>query len=98
MVRKMPAVVNLPAALEHGGTLRIILSSGARVRTGPGTADIEMLWRADVEAIPEPVIGKRTMPKFLGTFVTDSSTDETPADLLRQLADIYAAGELKVGG
>lgn len=88
---KMPSTVNLPTAVEDGGSLRITLSSGARVVTRPDGADIEMLWQAELYELRP-----RAKPRYLGRFVTDIAPSETPATLLRQLADIYEAGELPV--
>lgn len=96
MAKTMPSVVNLVASLDTtGNTLRIEMERGFRAPVRNGSVTIEEMWRADLYELPSVMNGKRK-PKFLGTFVTDSNKDESPADLLRQLADIYEAGELKV--
>jgi hypothetical protein len=104
MSTKMPPVVNLRAALEGGSTLntlRVDLSFGLRAPVINGQPTIQSVWRADLWEVPPKAWtqGRRTpKPRFLGTFVTDSAKEQTPADLLRQVADIYEAGELKVEG
>jgi len=95
-MKTMPDVVNLAASLNGSGkTLRIELERGFRAPVRNGNPTIEAMWRADLWELPPVVLGRRK-PRFLGTFVTDSAKEQTPADLLRQLADIYEAGELRV--
>lgn len=98
MSTKMPPVVNLKATLEGDSklnTLRVDLSFGLRVPVVNGQPTVQGMWRADLYEV-ESHAGRGKRPKFLGTFVTDSTKEESPADLLRQLASIYEAGELKV--
>lgn len=95
---KMPETVNLKAVLGPGSsinTLRVDLSIGMRAPIVNGHPTLMGIWRADLYEVESHARrGKR--PRFLGTFVTGDSEKESPADLLRQLADIYEAGELKV--
>jgi hypothetical protein len=95
MPKTMPSVVNLPASVADGGTLRLEIEVGFRAPVRDGNVTIESMWRADLYEIRPGPNGRR--PKFLGTFVTHSTKEQTPADLLRQLADIYEAGELRLG-
>jgi hypothetical protein len=92
-MKKMPETVNLKATLEERtNTLRADLSFGMRAPHVDGQPTIIGVWRADLYEVES---GAR--PRLLATFVTGDSEKESPADLLRQLADIYEAGELKVG-
>lgn len=105
---KLPETVNLSAVFADSklNTLRIELSYGLRAPIVDGQVTLLGVWRADlyeIDTTPRYTTDRygrprRKMPKpvFLGTFVTTNTEDESPADLLRQLADIYGAGELPI--
>lgn len=89
---KIPDSVNLPAVFANKlATLRIDISFGVRAPIINGSPTLIGIWKADLY---ERLSGEKS--KFLGTFVSDSTEKETPADLLRQLAEIYEAGEIRI--
>jgi len=90
MTKEM-SIINLSASVIDAGVLRIEIQ---RVFSEPTICEdavaIESMWRADLYEVQ-----KGLKAKYLGTVTTGSMT-EAPADLLRQLAWMYEAGELRV--
>jgi hypothetical protein len=88
----LPSVLDLKSVLENHdvAALRIEISLGARAPIVNGQPTIVALWRADIYSVP---VLPRKRPERVSPPIVD---EESPAALLRQLADIYEAGALDI--
>lgn len=94
----VPAHINLAAALDEVKYEGLIIEVAQRLRVewlqDPPRSEMKVAWGAAIKLPTTTASGRKGKPKELICIINHDS----PADLLRDLAELMEAGEVDVGG